>query len=316
MFHGMNYVMEVYKEQSFSKAAQNLYISQPALSAAIKKIEKKIGAPLFDRSVSPIQLTECGKEYIRTTEKILDLEDEFAYHVGNLQELRAGHLSLGGTYFFASFIFPPFIEQFRQKYPHVNLDFYEGSTMELEQKLFSGELDIVIDNYDLNPQIYHRKHCFREQLLLAVPASYDSNRRAANYQLTASDVEKDLHRNPRFPGVPLKKFKDDPFVVLRAHNDTRERIDAICQRENIQPNYILKLDQVMTTYHLTQYGMGISIVNDTLIKHLHADSTVIYYKLDAPEAQRDVYLYYKKNAYLTRAMQEFLRIAALQESED
>ncbi len=58
MFHGMNYVMEVYKEQSFSKAAQNLYISQPALSAAIKKIEKKIGAPLFDRSVSPIQLTE------------------------------------------------------------------------------------------------------------------------------------------------------------------------------------------------------------------------------------------------------------------
>ena len=137
MFHGMNYVMEVYKEQSFSKAAQNLYISQPALSAAIKKIEKKIGAPLFDRSVSPIQLTECGKEYIRTTEKILDLEDEFAYHVGNLQELRAGHLSLGGTYFFASFIFPPFIEQFRQKYPHVNLDFYEGSTMELEQKLFS-----------------------------------------------------------------------------------------------------------------------------------------------------------------------------------
>ena len=46
----------------------------------------------------------------------------------------------------------------RQKYPHVNLDFYEGSTMELEQKLFSGELDIVIDNYDLNPQIYHRKY--------------------------------------------------------------------------------------------------------------------------------------------------------------
>ena len=72
MFHGMNYVMEVYKEQSFSKAAQNLYISQPALSAAIKRIEKKVGAPLFDRRTSPIQLTECGKEYIRTTERILE----------------------------------------------------------------------------------------------------------------------------------------------------------------------------------------------------------------------------------------------------
>ena len=310
MFHGMHYVMEVYKEQSFSKAAQNLYISQPALSAAIKKIEAKVGAPLFDRSTSPVQLTECGKEYIRTTEKILDLEDEFAYHVGNLHELKAGHLALGGTYFFASFIFPPFIEEFRQKYPHVNLNFYEGSTPELEQKLFSGELDIIIDNYALDPQIYHRKKCFDENLLVAVPAAFDSNHRAASYQLAFADVEKNLHRNPRFPGVPLKKFKDDPFVVLRAHNDTRERIDAICRRAGIQPNYILKLNQAMTTYRLTQFGMGISIVSDTLVRHLHADPSVIYYKIDAPEAQRDVYLYHKKNAYLTRAMQEFIRIAA------
>lgn len=306
----MNYVMEVYKEQSFSKAAQNLYISQPALSAAIKKIEKKIGAPLFDRSTSPIRLTECGKEYIRTTEKILDLEDEFAYHVGRLHELKAGHLALGGTYFFASFIFPSFIEQFRHKYPHVNLNFYEGSTPELEQKLFNGELDIVIDNYALDPQIYQRKKCFQENLLLAVPASFASNQRAASYQLSFNDVENNLHRNSRFPGVPLKKFKEDPFVVLRAHNDTRERFDAICQRAEFQPDYILKLDQVMTTYHLTQFGMGISVVSDTLIKHLHVDPSVIYYKIDAPEAQRDVYLYYKKHAYLTRAMQEFIRIAA------
>lgn len=51
---------------------------------------------------------------------------------------------------------------FRKKYPRVNLDFYEGSTLELEQGLFNGELDIVIDNYDLNPKIYHRQKCFRE----------------------------------------------------------------------------------------------------------------------------------------------------------
>ena len=73
MFSGMNYVYEVYKEQSFSKAAENLYIAQPALSSMIKKIETKIGMPLFDRSTSPIQLTECGKKYIKTAEKIMDV---------------------------------------------------------------------------------------------------------------------------------------------------------------------------------------------------------------------------------------------------
>ena len=77
MFANMDYVYEVYKEGSFSKAAANLYISQPALSATVKKIEKKIGMPLFDRSTVPVQLTECGKKYMKTAEKIMDLEEDF-----------------------------------------------------------------------------------------------------------------------------------------------------------------------------------------------------------------------------------------------
>ena len=137
---------EVYKEKSFSKAAENLYISQPALSAMIKKVEAKVGMPLFDRSTTPIQLTDCGKKYIKTAEKIMDLEDEFAYYVGNMHELKTGHLSLGGSYLFSSFSFPPLIEQFRQAYPNVKVSLFEGHTPLLEQKLFAGELDIIIDN--------------------------------------------------------------------------------------------------------------------------------------------------------------------------
>jgi DNA-binding transcriptional LysR family regulator len=71
MFKGMEYVYEVNKEKSFSKAARNLYISQPSLSATIKKIEEHIGSPIFDRSTTPIQLTSCGKEYMKCIEKIM-----------------------------------------------------------------------------------------------------------------------------------------------------------------------------------------------------------------------------------------------------
>lgn len=73
MFNGMKYVYEVYKERSFSNAARNLYISQPALSGMIKKIEKNIGMPLFDRSTTPIQLTECGKKYIKNRRENYEL---------------------------------------------------------------------------------------------------------------------------------------------------------------------------------------------------------------------------------------------------
>ena len=64
MFRGMEYVYAVWKERSFSSAAKKLYISQPALSNSIKRVEDKVGTPLFDRSTSPIQLTDVGQEYL------------------------------------------------------------------------------------------------------------------------------------------------------------------------------------------------------------------------------------------------------------
>ena len=73
MFQGMYYVYEVYKEMNFSRAARNLFISQPSLSAAVKKVETQIGFPIFDRSSSPIKLTDLGKEYIRSIEIIMDV---------------------------------------------------------------------------------------------------------------------------------------------------------------------------------------------------------------------------------------------------
>lgn len=309
MFSGMNYVYEVYKEKSFSKAAENLYISQPALSAMVKKVESKVGMPLFDRSTSPIQLTECGKRYVKTAEKIMDLEDEFAYYVGNLHELKTGHLSVGGTYLFSSFILPPIIAKFQSAYPHVKVSMFEGHTPLLEQKLFGGDLDIIIDNYLLDESIYEKKIFMEEHLLIAVPAAFDSNRRASQYQLSAQDVRNNKHLDQAFPGVSLKKFKDDPFIVLRSHNDTRERVDEICRRAGVQLNYSLKLNQLLTTYHLTEYGMGDSFVSDTVVKSLPQDENIIYYKLDDPEAVREVYLYYKKNKYMTRSMIEFIKLA-------
>ena len=309
MISGMNYVYEVYKERSFSKAAENLYISQPALSAMIKKVESKVGMPLFDRSTTPIQLTDCGKRYIKTAERIMDLEDEFAYYVGNLHELRTGHLSVGGSYLFSSFIFPPIIAKFRERYPHVKVSLFEGHTPLLEQKLFAGELDIIIDNYLLDEAVYERRFFMEEHLLLAVPASFESNKKAVKYQLSVEDIRGNVHLEPAFPGVPLWKFKTEPFVVLRAHNDTRERVEAICRRAEVQLNYSLKLNQLLTTYHLTEYGMGASFVSDTVVKSLPPDGQIIYYKIDDPEAVREVYLYFRKNKYLTKSMTEFMKLA-------
>ena len=102
MFTWKKYVYEVYRERSFTKAAQNLYISQPSLSARIRKIEESIGVPLFDRSTSPLQLTEAGKVYIEAAEEIFKIEQRVENDMNHLNNLETGHLSLGGSNLFSA----------------------------------------------------------------------------------------------------------------------------------------------------------------------------------------------------------------------
>ena len=76
LLHETAYVYEVYRQRSFTRAAQALYISQPSLSQMIRKAEGRIGTTIFDRSTSPIGLTEAGRAYIRAAEQVLQIESD------------------------------------------------------------------------------------------------------------------------------------------------------------------------------------------------------------------------------------------------
>lgn len=309
MFSSMKYVYEVYKERSFSKAAKNLYISQPSLSATIKKTEDKIGAPLFDRSTNPIQLTECGMQYIKSIEEIMDIQNNFENYITNLNELKTGKLALGGSNLFASFILPPLISEFTRKYPLVKIHLIESDTATLKDMLLSGTVDLVIDNYDFYDPTHTTQFFANETLVLAVPKGLEVNRAAAAYTLTYEDIINKKHLDESTPSVPLKLFEKEPFIFLRAGNDTRRRAEKICHDNNILPKVILKLDQQITSYNVACYGMGIAFISDTLVCKTRPDPNINYYKLDDPLAKRKIYFYYKQSKYVTRAMKEFLKIA-------
>ena len=145
MFQGMHYIYEVYKEMNFSRAARNLFISQPSLSAAVKKAEAQIGFPVFDRSSNPIQLTDLGREYIRSIETIMEVENSFQNYVNDMRELKSGSISIGGTNLFASYVLPPVLSRFTELYPQIHVHLTEATTSELTKRLFSGSLDLLID---------------------------------------------------------------------------------------------------------------------------------------------------------------------------
>ena len=310
MFQGMRYVYEVYKEMSFSKAARNLYISQPSLSAAVKKAEQEAGFPIFDRSTSPIRLTEPGREYIRALDMTLDVENGFQNYINDLNELRTGSISIGGTNLFVSFLLPPILSRFTARYPAGDIRLTEASTEELTEKLFSGQLDLMIDNSHMDPSVYEKEFVCEEHLVLTVPKAFPSAARAAAFSLTAQDIRKGRHLKEETAPVPLDFFRDDPFLFLKSGNDTRSRAERICHAAHFVPHIRLKLDQQITAYNLSSYGMGISFTGDVLINRVPVSESLVFFKLGDQEAARRVHFYYKRNRYLSRTVRAFLTCAS------
>ena len=308
MFVWKKYVYEVYKERSFTKAAQNLYISQPSLSARIKKIEEIIGEPLFDRSITPLQLTEVGKVYIEAAEEITQIEQRVENYINDLAGLKTGNLAVGASTLFAAYVVPSLITQFNQKFPDVHIQLIEGNTAELEEMLGSNALDFVIDNYHYDSILYNKELYCEENILLAVPKHFAINEELGMYQLSYKNIKNKNYLNQKYPAVPLGRFADIPFIMLTQGNDTRTRGDRLCRNVGFKPNIVLEFNQQSTAYMASSTQLGATFISDILVSQLPAFENLVYYKLDGEEAKRKVFFYYKTHKYKTRVMEEFIRM--------
>lgn len=308
MFVWKKYVYEVYKERSFTKAAQNLYISQPSLSARLKKIEEIIGEPLFDRSTTPLQLTEVGKVYIEAAEEITQIEQRVENYINDLAGLKTGNLAVGASTLFAAYVVPSLITQFNQKFPDVHIQLIEGNTAELEEMLGSNVLDFVIDNYHYDSILYNKELYCEENILLAVPKHFAVNEELGMYQLSYKNIKNKNYLNQKYPAVPLGRFADLPFIMLTQGNDTRTRGDRLCRNVGFKPNIVLEFNQQSTAYMASSTQLGATFISDILVSQLPAFENLVYYKLDGEEAKRKVFFYYKTHKYKTRVMEEFVRM--------
>lgn len=310
MFRYKHYVYEVYKEKSFSKAASNLYISQPSLSARIIKIEEELGMPIFDRSTSPLRLTEFGEYYIKAIEEVSKIEKGIETRINDINTLRIGELTIGASNVFAAYVLPMMIAEFKVRFPGVNIKLIEGNTATLEQMLSNNEIDMVIDNNHYDSTLYDKEFYLNEQILLAVPKVFDECEKNADYALTEQCIKDKGYKDRGIPAVPLNFFSSVPFIMLTPNNDTRIRGDKMCREAGFRPQIALEVHQQATAYMIASTQMGATFISDMVIEKIPAHESMAYYKLDGDAASRDVYFYFKKNKYKTQAMLEFMRLIA------
>ena len=303
LFHRKHLIYTIAKEQSFSKAAQKLFIAQPSLSLMVKNLEEELGTPLFDRSCKPIRLTEAGEEYIRATEQIWEIEQSYGEYILALNNLETGSLRVGSNQLLSFLVLPKYISRFVEANPNIHLSLTDANSTTLEQELSNGSLDIVIDNSTLSTEHYVQKHLTSEHLLLAVPKGFAENESCKEYAMTYQDILDNRHLTQNNP-VPLDVFIDTPFILMNRNNDTRKQTNAIFQEMNFTPKVLFEMDRLMGLYSYVELGTAASLVSDTLIKNIRGaeQDKIVFYNLPTIYNHRNICAYYKRNKFCTKAM--------------
>lgn len=308
MFSKYSYVYSVYKEKSFTKAAEKLYISQPSLSAAIKKIEEKLGSPLFERGIGGVTLTDVGKEYIFACEKIINTENEFKTKLDDLNNLETGNIVVGGTNYLSCYFIPQIINRFKELYPKITITLIEANSVTLEKMLKNERVDIIIDSFvDLSENYIGFPLC-KERIMLCVPSQYQENLKYKAKKIEPSDL---LNKNTAWKNIPPVKvgdFSAFDFILLKKGNDMRTRTDMIFEENKISPNISFQVDQLNISLALSVSGLGVTFVTDTLIRHSKTSDNITLYNIEKHNS-RTLYVAHKKNKYCSSAMKKFIELA-------
>jgi len=303
-FNKKDLIYTVYKEGSFSNAAKKLNMPQPSLSVMVKKIEDDLGQPLFDRTVKPLRLTAVGAEYVRVTEEMSRIEEDFENYIDSLNNLQRGSLNIGSNQLLSSLVLPPHIADFMTRYPKIQLSITDANSTTLINGVMEGSLDVVIDNVTPDPEVFNMKYLHTEHLLLAVPSVLDHSGLSA-CRLSREDVLDGKHLEGANP-VSLKAFADVPFILMNKENNTREHTDEIFRTEGFKPEILLEIDRLVNLYNYVRTGIAASIVSDTLIRVMRdKDVDMNFYCLAPQYSKRDIFISWRKGRYFSKAMQLF-----------
>ena len=306
MFKIMNYVYEVYKYGSFSKASANLHITQPALSIAIRKLEQEIGQPLFERKTSPLKLTNAGHIYIEKVEKIISMEQECADYFQNLNEVKVGKITIGGAIISMTYLLPELIVGFSNQYPGIEIAAQEASLPVLKNMLADGSIDLILDTDWFEEEIFQSVPLFTNQILLGIPLNLPVDTKIYAYSMTSEEIRADKHLSPSQPAIDLYGMEDFPFLLLEPTNEIFGRSKAIFNYYHIEPLVKMSFNQQMISFEFASKGLGAVFISDTLVKCSPNAENIRFYKLNCPMPKRGVSIAYNKKKYITKATQRFI----------
>ncbi|SHH09662.1 DNA-binding transcriptional regulator, LysR family [Anaerosphaera aminiphila DSM 21120] len=296
-FREFEYIITVAKYQSFTKAAEKLYVSQPTISQTITNVEKKLNVKLFDRSCFPIKLTYSGERYVEIAKEIISLKDNLLKELSDINNGEQGKIRLGTPTERAAHVIPLVIGDFKREYPKYEVVVIENSSKNLRKMLVEKEVDILLlpqkeQEIDLDIE---DEFIYEEKLLLA-----------AKKGLVKSEDLIGNYKNV----FPVKNINKYPLIMLKKGHAMRLTLDVLLKDIKDQKIY-METDSHTYSALLASKGLGITIVPTRTRELLRNNNELDYFLIEKTNGEflnRKIYAIYRKDYYMSKAEKKFLNI--------
>ena len=254
------YVYEVYRLRSVSQAAEELFISQPALSAAIKRAETELGAPIFNRKTLPFSLTPEGRVYMDAVEKMLGIEKQATNRIRQIGEVKQGTLRVGMGTHLSYFVLPAILKEFHRAYPQIDVRIELCPTRELLELLEKDGADMILDTVDALPAGYTAVPLLQERFVVAVPQQAETEA-LHPYLLNHRDLvegnyseDRVLHNRDLLRGME--------FVYMPPGTATYKKRRLLLGDSDIAPYVVTSKGSQQLNYNLMLAGLGAFLTTD------------------------------------------------------
>ncbi|NNG09410.1 MAG: LysR family transcriptional regulator [Arenibacter sp.] len=273
------------KNLNFTRAASELFITQPAVTAQVKSFEEYCNLKLFKKRGRRIYLTDEGRSIFEFAETIFKYEKEIENAIDDMRELKRGVLSLGTTKAYARYFMPTMITTFRQNYPKIKIELNEGSSLDMIYSLLDFKIEVaVIAKAEENPQVNFFPFSREEMAVIVAPD----------------------HQLARKKTVTFARLAREPFIMKEKGSGTRKLVEQLFRQDACEPNILMETSNTEFIKQLVQRGEGVSFVVREAVAVELGEKKLTAVPLKGPKVYLDVRIAYLKDQVLSPPAKAFV----------
>jgi len=278
--------LTVATEKSFSRAAEKLFRTQPAISLAVQRLEGALQERLIDRSGNPLILTDAGRIVMEYARRFENLEGELQNSLAELRDNSAGRLIIGANESTSLYLLKH-IEQYRRLYPKVKVQVRRSLSSKVPAQLIDGDLELGVISYDPEDERLISEVIYTDHLAFVVSPS---------------------HRFAKHQNVSITELGMETFIAHNVLSPYREVVLREFQRHKVPLNMDVEMPTVETIRKLVQRNEGVAFLPQMCVEQELEQKTLREVKVDELEVDRKIRLVYPARRALSHAAKAFLEV--------